>query len=1206
MDAANDRLGRFLAAWVRGCARAWPLVLLVAALLCAGSLVASKHRLGINSNFDEMLDPDLPFRRAQEAFIEAFPQYEANLVLVVDADTPEDARAAATSFAAALAERPELFRYVHVPMAEPFLEGHAFYYLDEEELDDLALRLAEIQPFLGRLTRDPSLRGLFDMLGYALDEQAKGGEFDATPLLKRLRAAIDGVVRGEPTRLSWQELMQDEDETPSVADRRQIVLAQAVRDYGAFQPAGGALAAAREIFAALPRDGHARLRITGGLAMEHEELTTVRQGAEWIGLLTMVLVGLVLAVGLRSVRLVVTSLVALVVGLLLTTAFAALAVGHLNPISVAFGVLYIGLGVDYAIHLTLRYREGIEAGRSHLDALGDAAGDVGSSLVLCTLTTAIGFYAFVPTAYRGVSELGLISGTGMFIGLFVSLTVLPALLSVVPYRRPPRTQLIRHGLLFRLLTDLPVRHRSLVLAVCTCLAVLGLALLPFVHFDLNPLNLRDPQTESVATFRDLLATSDVPPWSITLLAEDEPGADALAGALAGVPSVDKVIRLESYVPQDQEPKAIQLEDLALTLGGGFRLSSRVPPPSVVEAWEALRTMRADLERYRQSPAGLDDDTAAALDAALGDLDAHLATHDAATTFDALETSLLATLPVNLARLDEAVGAAPFGVEDLPADLQARWRAPDGRRRVEVFPRDSVEDVASLRGVRARRGAGDPGRRRAAGGHRRVRYRDRQLLPASTAPVSPRGGRRALRHPAPTPGRAARPRAAGLRWSPHGSLHRPLRHSVQLRERHRVAAALRHRRGQRDSRGASVAERAAGLRPRESHAHQHRPRGRLQCPHDRVFLRQSGVFRPPRHGQHGPRAGGGRPAHAGRDRGPAAGPSARPRGSRDRRMTPARVCSLRGPRAVARPGGLRMRWPRFAVVLVLVLALVTTPACVQFNRTMFELNQHIAVVAQPVVQILLIVPTPVRQGFRNFLRNLRYGDVVVNQWLQGKPHLVRDDLKRWVINSTLGVAGIFDPATGFGLPAHDEDFGQTLAVWGFPEGAYIVLPLIGPTTVRDGVGFGISFVTDPNFWVNEPIVNNTLRILSYVNQIEEAGSGIDKLASEAADPYTFAKEAYRQRRLFLIYDGKPPTQAIEGLDALDDMDDMDDEEVPGEDDSPEDDGLGGLPGLDDVGASAVDSPMDLPGLEALEPRASSEVPAESGGLDALDALPGLGD
>ena len=442
MGQGNDKLGNLLAAWVRLSARAWPLVLLLTLALCVGSLFAAKQRLGINSNFDEMLDPDLPFRRAQRAFVEAFPQYEGNLVLVVDAATPEDAREAARTYAEALEGRPELFRFVHAPMAETFLEQHAFYYLDEDELEDLALRLAEIQPFLGRLTRDPSMRGLFDMLGYAFEERAKGGEFDATPLVERLTRAVDGVLASAPVRISWQELMQDEDEddASSPAHRRQIVIAQAVRDYGAFQPAGAALREARAIFAGLSLPGEARLRITGGLAMEHEELTTVRQGAEWIGLLSLVLVGLVLAFGLRSLRLVVTSLVALVVGLLLTTAFAALAVGHLNPVSVAFGVLYIGLGVDYAIHLTLRYREAIESGRAHLDALSEAASDVGSSLVLCTLTTAIGFYAFVPTPYRGVSELGLISGTGMFIGLFVSLTVLPALLSVVPLPPTPARQ----------------------------------------------------------------------------------------------------------------------------------------------------------------------------------------------------------------------------------------------------------------------------------------------------------------------------------------------------------------------------------------------------------------------------------------------------------------------------------------------------------------------------------------------------------------------------------------------------------------------------------------------------------------------------------------------------------------------------------------------------------------------------------------------
>ena len=296
--------------------------------------------------------------------------------------------------------------------------------------------------------------------------------------------------------------------------------------------------------------------------------------------------------------------------------------------------------------------------------------------------------------------------------------------------------------------------------------------------------------------------------------------------------------------------------------------------------------------------------------------------------------------------------------------------------------------------------------------------------------------------------------------------------------------------------------------------------------------------------------------------------------------------------------------RLAVVLLLVVTLLTGPACVQFNRTMFELNQHLAVAVEPVVAVLLIIPKPVRQGFRNFLRNLRYGDVVVNQWLQGKPHLVGEDLKRWVINSTLGIGGIFDPATQFGLPAHDEDFGQTLAVWGFPQGAYIVLPLIGPTTVRDSAGFAISFVTDPNFWVSEPLVNTTLTVLSYVNRIEEAGSGLDKLAAEAADPYTFAREAYLQRRLFLIYDGRPPTQAIEGLDALGDLDLEEEEPADEEREAAAGDGLEGLPGLDDLPAPRLDSPLDLPGLEALEPEASA--PAPSSDLEGLDGLPGLGD
>ena len=170
----------------------------------------------------------------------------------------------------------------------------------------------------------------------------------------------------------------------------------------------------------------------------------------------------------------------------------------------------------------------------------------------------------------------------------------------------------------------------------------------------------------------------------------------LAERLGEVDAVDKVIRLESYVPKDQDAKAVLLEDLSLTLGGGFRLNPQAAVPTPDEQRQALAAMREDLAAYRGTSVGRDDRAAASLDDALARLDASLAAGDAADTLDSLETSLLATLPPNLARLDEGVAAAPFGVDDLPSDLVGRWKASDGRRRVEVFPRDSVEDVPALR------------------------------------------------------------------------------------------------------------------------------------------------------------------------------------------------------------------------------------------------------------------------------------------------------------------------------------------------------------------------------------------------------------------------------------------------------------------------------------------------------------------------------
>ncbi len=654
-----------------------------------------------------MLSEDLPFRRANARFDAKFPQSVSNLVMVVEADTPEGARDAAHDLAGRLEARPDLYAYVRVPRAEPFLEAHAFYYLDPKDLDDLADRLVQVQPFLGRLTRDPSLRGLFEMLARALEERAKGGAFDVTPLVLEVDRAVSAARQGAPYRTSWQSLMRGKQEPEN--DRRQFVLARAGLDFESLYPARRAIATARALFRETARELVARshglaaaprLRVTGGLAMEHEELETVTRGIEWLGLASFVLVGVILGVGLRSGRLVLASLATLVVGLALTAAFAALTVGHLNLISVAFGVLYIGLGVDYAIHFSLGYRDALAEGRSNLDAITEAAADVGRPLFLCAATTALGFYAFVPTAYRGVSELGWISGSSMFIGLAVTLTVLPALLHALPL--PPgraRSRPSAPGRIARL-ADVPVRHPVAVVSGALVLGVVAAALLPFIRFDLNPVDLRDPDTESVSTFRDLLATSPTPPWSVTVLADDAAAATELKRRLSALPTTDRVVTIDSFVPDadDQQRTRGVLEDLSLAMGPGLLTLAPKAAPSFEAQRAAVADARQEDDRWLSTDAGRNDAAARALASDLAGLERALDHPGAAALLQRLEASLLDTMPENLDRLEKALGAQAFTADDLPAALVARWRSPGpgARWRVEAFPARDLDDIDALR------------------------------------------------------------------------------------------------------------------------------------------------------------------------------------------------------------------------------------------------------------------------------------------------------------------------------------------------------------------------------------------------------------------------------------------------------------------------------------------------------------------------------
>lgn len=173
----------------------------------------------------------------------------------------------------------------------------------------------------------------------------------------------------------------------------------------------------------------------------------------------------------------------------------------------------------------------------------------------------------------------------------------------------------------------------------------------------------------------------------------------------------------------------------------------------------------------------------------------------------------------------------------------------------------------------------------------------------------------------------------------------------------------------------------------------------------------------------------------------------------------------------------------------------------------------------------VTPDPVRSGVTKFFNNVNYLNVVANDVLQGKPTQFAQDTGRILVNSTIGLGGLFDPATGLGMPEHDEDLGQTLGTYGAGEGAYLVVPLMGPNSVRDLPGTASSFLLNPLTYLGA-VVTVPLGALSAINtraNLLEASSIRDQAA---LDPYTFVREAYRQQRQFKIYDGNPPNDEFE--------------------------------------------------------------------------------
>lgn len=679
----------------------WTLLLL-SMLLCGTTLYYTIKNLEINTNTLEMLSPDLPFQQNQAHFNQAFPDDATTIIFVVEAETPEESSQAAGKLTEQLGNAKDRFDSAYMPTDNAFFRQQALLYLDQNDLDIFAKKLIDAQPFIGHLAQNYHLEGLFGIIGQALNQHDNALPMDLNPILLAIDNVLKNQLNGQSHYLSWQNILSenkpntddDKDTEAQTKLNRTIVIAKPKMHFNEMLPADVALSAAREISHAIMAENPSiSIRMTGETALEHEELESVTKGATFSGLMSLVLVFVVQWIGLRSVRLLITTYIVLVMGLILTAGFAAITVGHLNVISIAFASLYIGLGVDYAIHICLHYREGKADGLSNSEAILISIRDVGSSLFLCALATAIGFFAFIPTDYAGVSELGIISGGGIFIGLIISLTVLPALFCVFPVEN---VKPIRSPLTPAFIITFPFRFSTGIKVVSILLGIGACFVLTDLTFDYDPINLRDPNSESVLTIKELLKSKTESPFALTALANNPEAADKIAAQLKPQPAVHETITLASFVAKNQDEKLATIEDLNLMLGGQLKnfdntLNTANQQTALIKFNEALK--KAIIEKSPNVPQQTLLQLQQRIEAFIKQADA---TPTPAAGYIQLEKNILGLLPFTIERLRTSLIAIPFGLDDLPSEIRSHWVSATGLYRVLITPEKDQNKPENLK------------------------------------------------------------------------------------------------------------------------------------------------------------------------------------------------------------------------------------------------------------------------------------------------------------------------------------------------------------------------------------------------------------------------------------------------------------------------------------------------------------------------------
>ena len=684
LRSESSLTGRLVASSV---ARAWMILALVI-ILCAAMAHYVRGHFAMTTDTRVLLSPKLPWRVRQAAFNAAFPQQNPDIVVVVDGRTPELSETAAGALAASLSNDTTLFRSVQQPEGGPFWAHNRLLFASIEDVKKVVAQIVKVQPFLGSMASDPSIRGLANTLSL-IAKGVNNGETPAQELrtpLRTLADALEGLAAGHRPFFSWRTLITGDE--PQERELRHIILVDPRLDFTQLQPGKlpiGAIRAEAQRLQLDPAHG-VRVRLTGPVPLQDEEFATLTQRAGLIAALASAAIILMLWFAVHSARLIAAILATTLVGLLTATALGLALFQRFNVISVAFIPLLVGMGMDLGIQFSVRYRTERAAGGAPARALVATGRTMGISLALAAAAIGAGFLAFTPTAYYGVSQLGVIAGLGMLTALGLNLTLLPALIALT---RAPGVPL-RPGAHLPMIDDYVLGHRVLVVGTGAAAALICTALLPLVRFDFNPIHLRSTTIESVATLVDLMHDPDRSPNTLEVIRPSLAAADRLAAVFRGNPTVHSAHTLSSFIPSDQAQKMALIADTANLVDLTLSPLEVATPPTDAELSDSLERAAGKLRQISTPDRALQADAhrlAAALEL--------LARGSPAARADAAQV-LIPGFVTTLEQIRSFLQPQTVSIATLPLDTVRAWQTTDGRARVSVLPEGDSNDDTVLR------------------------------------------------------------------------------------------------------------------------------------------------------------------------------------------------------------------------------------------------------------------------------------------------------------------------------------------------------------------------------------------------------------------------------------------------------------------------------------------------------------------------------